>query len=217
MNPVAPLSPAEARDRKKAGTVVLLDVRTPAEFRSVHAEGAINVPLDILFIARLAGPWRQSIALNGELKIGGEGLEADDRHLVNPGIERASNFQATSAPRLSLQQAAQRGGQQRQHGLDVGVAEATVELDHLRPLGGQRESDVQAAGVRRTAALHLGEGGSHDLLHHGLDDACRQQQFGEGWFPSFDAVPQPLAPLLSAAQVRDARARHNVAGGRPAR
>lgn len=23
-----------------------------------------------------------------------------------------------------------------------------------------------------------------------LDDACRQQQFGEGWFPSFDAVPQ---------------------------
>lgn len=22
-----------------------------------------------------------------------------------------------------------------------------------------------------------------------LDDACRQQQFGEGWFPSFDAVP----------------------------
>lgn len=48
MNPVAPLSPAEARDRKKAGTVVLLDVRTPAEFRSVHAEGAINVPLDIL-------------------------------------------------------------------------------------------------------------------------------------------------------------------------
>ena len=33
----------------------------------------------------------------------------------------------------------------------------------------------------------------------------------------FDAVPQPLAPLLSAAQVRDARARHDVAGGRPAR
>lgn len=23
-----------------------------------------------------------------------------------------------------------------------------------------------------------------------LDEACRQQQFGEGWFPSFDAVPQ---------------------------
>ncbi|HTN74620.1 MAG TPA: glucosamine-6-phosphate deaminase, partial [Pirellulaceae bacterium] len=22
-----------------------------------------------------------------------------------------------------------------------------------------------------------------------LDDACRQQQFGEGWFPTFDAVP----------------------------
>ncbi len=26
------------------------------------------------------------------------------------------------------------------------------------------------------------------LLVH-LDEACRQQQFGEGWFPSFDAVP----------------------------
>jgi glucosamine-6-phosphate deaminase len=23
-----------------------------------------------------------------------------------------------------------------------------------------------------------------------LDDACRQQQFGEGWFPTFDAVPK---------------------------
>jgi glucosamine-6-phosphate deaminase len=23
-----------------------------------------------------------------------------------------------------------------------------------------------------------------------LDDACRRQQFGEGWFPTFDAVPK---------------------------
>ncbi len=33
-----------------------------------------------------------------------------------------------------------------------------------------------------------------------LDDACRQQQFGEGWFPSFDDVPK-LAISMSIRQI----------------
>lgn len=33
-----------------------------------------------------------------------------------------------------------------------------------------------------------------------LDEACRQQQFGEGWFPSFDAVPQQ-AISMSVRQI----------------
>jgi glucosamine-6-phosphate deaminase len=28
-----------------------------------------------------------------------------------------------------------------------------------------------------------------------LDDACRQQQFGEGWFPTFDAVPKQAVSM----------------------
>jgi glucosamine-6-phosphate deaminase len=47
-----------------------------------------------------------------------------------------------------------------------------------------------------------------------LDDACRQQQFGEGWFPTFDAVPkqaismsirQILASQAIICSVPDAR------------
>lgn len=33
-----------------------------------------------------------------------------------------------------------------------------------------------------------------------LDDACRQQQFGEGWFPSFEAVPEQ-AISMSVRQI----------------
>lgn len=35
-------------EKQRAGEVVLIDVRTPVEFREVHAQGARNVPLDSL-------------------------------------------------------------------------------------------------------------------------------------------------------------------------
>jgi glucosamine-6-phosphate deaminase len=38
-----------------------------------------------------------------------------------------------------------------------------------------------------------------------LDDACRQQQFGEGWFPTFDAVPT-RAISMSVRQILQSRA-----------
>ena len=44
---LATISPKELEDLKKSGkTFDLIDVRTPVEFREVHAEGARNVPLD---------------------------------------------------------------------------------------------------------------------------------------------------------------------------
>lgn len=42
------MNPQDAAGRLGQGTGVLIDVRTPAEFREVHAEGAINRPLDSL-------------------------------------------------------------------------------------------------------------------------------------------------------------------------
>jgi rhodanese-related sulfurtransferase len=43
------ISPQELSDlRRNGGTVELIDVRTPAEFREVHVEFARNVPLDQL-------------------------------------------------------------------------------------------------------------------------------------------------------------------------
>lgn len=43
----------EAAAATASGQGILLDVRTPAEFREVHAQGAILVPLDILSAAKV--------------------------------------------------------------------------------------------------------------------------------------------------------------------
>jgi rhodanese-related sulfurtransferase len=44
---VATIAPLEVETRRNEGRVVrLLDVRTPVEFREVHAEPAVNVPLE---------------------------------------------------------------------------------------------------------------------------------------------------------------------------
>jgi rhodanese-related sulfurtransferase len=46
---IANMSPRDVEQRRSAGeSIVIVDVRTPAEFRSVHAQGARNVPLDVL-------------------------------------------------------------------------------------------------------------------------------------------------------------------------
>jgi rhodanese-related sulfurtransferase len=40
------ITPQELATRLEAGSVDLVDVRTPVEFREVHAQGARNIPLD---------------------------------------------------------------------------------------------------------------------------------------------------------------------------
>jgi rhodanese-related sulfurtransferase len=43
---IATCSPAEAKQRHDAGAAHLIDVRTPAEHRGLHAEGVTLMPLD---------------------------------------------------------------------------------------------------------------------------------------------------------------------------
>jgi rhodanese-related sulfurtransferase len=51
---IATISPAEFQELRKAGkSPELIDVRTPVEFQSVHAEGARNMPLDRLDPAQI--------------------------------------------------------------------------------------------------------------------------------------------------------------------
>lgn len=46
---ISSITPKELEERRRSGqTVELIDVRTPAEFREVHAEFARNIPLDRL-------------------------------------------------------------------------------------------------------------------------------------------------------------------------
>ena len=49
------IDPREAARRVESGSGVLIDVRTPAEFREIHAEAAINHPLDSLDPREVAG------------------------------------------------------------------------------------------------------------------------------------------------------------------
>ena len=45
---VIEITPAELMERKKAGTIDLIDVRTPVEFQEMHVSFAKLVPLDSL-------------------------------------------------------------------------------------------------------------------------------------------------------------------------
>lgn len=48
-DPIANMSPREVEQRRATGeSITIVDVRTPAEFRGVHAVGARNVPIDVL-------------------------------------------------------------------------------------------------------------------------------------------------------------------------
>jgi len=49
------ISPGEASAAVSNGEGILLDVRTPKEFREVHADGALLVPLDVLDRPKVEG------------------------------------------------------------------------------------------------------------------------------------------------------------------
>lgn len=42
------ITPQQLVEKQQSGEVDLIDVRTPVEFREVHANGARNIPLDSL-------------------------------------------------------------------------------------------------------------------------------------------------------------------------
>ena len=60
-------------------------------------------------------------------------------------------------------------GQLRQHDLGLRVAEASVELDDLRAVGGGDQARVQDAGERRAFGGHGLHGRAHDRLDGGVD------------------------------------------------
>jgi len=76
------ISPRDLHARRLAGQPVeLIDVRTPVEFRELHAEGARNVPLDGLAPAAfVAGRPEQPLYLI--CRSGGRGRQACERFLA---------------------------------------------------------------------------------------------------------------------------------------
>ena len=86
------ISPQELVARRGTGSLVLIDVRSPGEYRTLHAEGATSVPLDLLDAGVLQpGPVYLICETGARAKKGAEKLIAagrDDVHVVDGGTER---------------------------------------------------------------------------------------------------------------------------------
>ncbi|MEI7687096.1 MAG: glucosamine-6-phosphate deaminase [Planctomycetota bacterium] len=68
------------------------------------------------------------------------------------------------------------------------------ECQRLKDLIGQYPIDVAFIGIGENAHIAFNDPPAdfettEPYILVTLDDACRQQQFGEGWFPTFEAVP----------------------------
>ncbi len=80
-----------------------------------------------------------------------------------------------------------------------------AECDRVGAIIEQHPIDVACIGIGENGHLAFNDPPADfettaPYLVVELDDACRQQQFGEGWFPSFDDVPK-LAISMSIQQI----------------
>ncbi|WP_437229503.1 glucosamine-6-phosphate deaminase [Planctomicrobium sp. SH661] len=95
------------------------------------------------------------------------------------------------------------------HYVNGEAANPQDECDRLEKLIQQRTIDVAFIGIGENSHLAFNDPPAdfdtqRSYLVVNLDQACRQQQFGEGWFPSLEAVPKQ-AISMSVSQIMKAR------------
>lgn len=86
-----------------------------------------------------------------------------------------------------------------------GLAEPQGEAQRLNRLIAGRRIDVCFAGIGENCHLAFNDPPAdfeteEPYIVVTLDEACRRQQFGEGWFPSFETVPE-RAISMSVRQI----------------
>lgn len=86
-----------------------------------------------------------------------------------------------------------------------GEGDPEAETKRLNALIGAKRIDVCFAGIGENCHLAFNDPPAdfdtvEPYIVVKLDDACRNQQFGEGWFPTFDAVPE-RAISMSVRQI----------------
>ncbi len=88
------ITPKELYDKLRAGTAIeLIDVRTPVEFREVHAVGARNVPLDTLTPEKLlTEPGSKGTPVYMICRSGGRAAQACER-MVAAGFADVVNVE----------------------------------------------------------------------------------------------------------------------------
>lgn len=95
------------------------------------------------------------------------------------------------------------------HYVNGEAADPAAECRRLQDLIQSRTIDVAFIGIGENAHLAFNDppadfNTTNSYLVVTLDKACREQQYGEGWFPSFDAVPTQ-AISMSVSQILKAR------------
>jgi glucosamine-6-phosphate deaminase len=91
------------------------------------------------------------------------------------------------------------------HYVNGEAADPKAECDRLGKLIAQHPIDVAFVGIGENGHLAFNDPPANfttdePYLVVDLDDACRQQQFGEGWFPTFEDVPR-RAISMSVRQI----------------
>ena len=95
------------------------------------------------------------------------------------------------------------------HGVQGDAADAQAECARLGTLISRAPIDLLLLGIGENGHLAFNDPPADvttrvPYLVVELDAACRQQQFGEGWFPTLDAVPRQ-AISMSIQQILSAR------------
>ena len=90
-----------------------------------------------------------------------------------------------------------------------GEGDISAELARLKALISPLTVDVAFVGIGENGHLAFNDPPAdfeteEPYLVVGLDDACRRQQLGEGWFPDFDSVPTQ-AISMSIRQIMKSR------------
>jgi glucosamine-6-phosphate deaminase len=101
------------------------------------------------------------------------------------------------------------------------AADLDAELDRLNRLLGGREVEVCFAGIGENCHLAFKDPPADfeadpPYLVVSLDEACRRQQLGEGWFPSLDAVPERAISMSIRQILRSKRVVLSVPDARKA-
>jgi len=81
------------------------------------------------------------------------------------------------------------------HYIDGDVENVNAEIERLSSLIASKHIDVAFVGVGENGHLAFNDPPADFTTEKpysvvNLDDVCRKQQLGEGWFPSFDDVPK---------------------------
>jgi glucosamine-6-phosphate deaminase len=107
------------------------------------------------------------------------------------------------------------------HFIDGSALDAEAELARINGLIAPRAIDVVFAGIGENCHLAFNDPPADFDAEEGfkvvtLDEACRRQQLGEGWFPTLEAVPRQAISMTIRQIMRGQLLVLSVSGARKA-